>query len=482
MREGAISGQVEFNPSAECEVTPPTVAPLVIGDNDSRTAFDYLKLMRAIIRNPLESLTEDHYRDPLPKVELFGKTVFFLNDPDHVHYCFVKRANNFGLNKMRYTLLGDISRNGILTVEGEHWKRSRRVLTPIFSQQRTVGFARSMHRVAERYADGLAARDGATIPLADEMITLTLDVISATIFSGDAAIDNERFGKNISRLLETAGNIHIFDVLKAPSFLPRIGHGRVRPLVAEIRTQLQTLAESRRRRLSGPAEDDADFLTQLLTCTDPDNPAAGNVFDDDEIIDNLLSFMTAGHDTTARALTWTLYLLSIAPDVLARVEAELETADLNVAELPEWESRLPYMVAVLKESMRLYPPIPFQVREAIEDDRLGDVEIKAGTEVQLWAWMLHRHHALWREPDRFMPSRFFGAGATPLNRFQYLPFGIGPRVCIGARFAMMELVITLVSILKKVRLVHVGNAPPTPVMKLTLKPSTSVKMRIERRG
>lgn len=197
--------------------------------------------------------------------------------------------------------------------------------------------------------------------------------------------------------------------------------------------------------------------------------------------DNLLTFLAAGHETTARSLTWTLYLLSRAPDVRERLEAELDAAPLDTTDPARWAGLLPWTEAVIKESLRLYPSAPVLARTSREWDMVNGLPVPAKTDVIVSTWLLHRQRDIWSEPDAFRPERFFGDAAAEIPRDAYLPFGLGPRVCIGARFAMMEMVIVLACLLRRVRFDYDGKTDPLPVLRITLQPDNPVPMRVSRR-
>ena len=218
-----------------------------------------------------------------------------------------------------------------------------------------------------------------------------------------------------------------------------------------------------------------DFLTLLLEAEGPDGLTA------DEIEDNLITFIGAGHETTARALGWTLYLLANAPHERALVEAEVAAVLADDPPPVEWLDRMPRTRAAFEEAMRLYPPAPSINRMAVEDDTVTfkdgtTVEIAAGTTVLVMPWVLHRHRLYWEQPNAFMPSRFWPENRDRIDRFQYLPFGVGPRICIGATFALQEAVIALALMLDEFRFEPTPDLAPWPVQKLTVQARDGLPM------
>jgi cytochrome P450 len=220
-----------------------------------------------------------------------------------------------------------------------------------------------------------------------------------------------------------------------------------------------------------PSSAPNDLLTLLLTTRDPEG---GALFGPDEVYDNVMTFIFAGHETTANALAWTLYLLSQFPDVDARVAKEVAAAGGDTA-------KLTYTRMVLEESLRLYPPAPFVSRDSVAADRVGPVDIRAGTSVLISPWIIHRHRALWDDPDYFDPERFAPGRRENIHRFAYIPFGAGPRICIGMGFAMQEALIVLAAIVRDWRLSLVPGHPVAPLARLTLRPEFGLKMVPHRR-
>ena len=220
-----------------------------------------------------------------------------------------------------------------------------------------------------------------------------------------------------------------------------------------------------------------DLLTLLLTAHDPEG---GTLFSGREVFDNAMTFIFAGHETTANALAWTLYLLSQFAEADERVADEARTVDpiaLARGELPD----LAFTRAVLEESMRLYPPAPFISREAVAADVVGGRAIAPRTSVLVSTWILHRHHLLWERPDEFDPSRFLPENRDGIHRFAYLPFGAGPRICIGMAFAMQEAMVALTAIVRRYRLELEPGQEVLPLARITLRPRGGLKMRLYRR-
>lgn len=433
---------------------------------------DYWTYFRAMSRNPLEVWGEHHFHLNVAPFRFLGRSSLIINDPDAIQHCFIGNVANYRMNPMRQAVLRPFLRDGLLTAEGEIWKTARKAVSPVFTPRKVNAFAPQILKVCEDARDSFRAVNGRVISATDAMVNLTLDVLIETLFSGDEALDKARFTKGICDLIEISGIPHLFDLLHMPGWVPRIGHGASNRVIRDLREQVGELAALRRSQpLPEQAGRPADFLDLLL----------GAGLDDTAVVDNLLTFLAAGHETTARTLTWTLYLLSQSPDILAEVEQELDTAELDRGAPETWMDALPWTMAVIKESLRLYPSAPVLARSSIDDDVVGGVPIPAKTDVLVSTWLLHRHRDLWPDADEFRPQRFLGEAGETINRFAYLPFGIGPRVCIGARFAMMEMAIVLAVLLRDLRFQFAGHRHPLPVMRITLQPDVDVPMKVSHR-
>jgi len=459
----------------ETAFTPPAPTPRYVPPGARPSLTGYLNYFQIMKRNPLEIWTEGHYREFVWTPRVFGQPYAITHDPAAIRHYLVTNAENYGLTRMRRALFEPLIGDGLLIAEGDLWKRTRKALTPVFNHRNVRGFAGVMRDVAANAAERLAGEDGATVPMSREMLTLALDVLTACLFSGDEAIDTARFSRNLDRLLHIAGMPHPLDLMGAPSWAPRLGRGDANRLVAELRDQVTGLLAARRAREEEAGTD--DFLSLLMRA----GADEGAPLSDTEIVDNLITFLAAGHETTARTLAWTFYLVSKSPDAFEQAVAEIDGAGLETEDPADWGGRLPFVTAVIKESMRLYPAAAIFTRLSKGPDRLGDIDIAAGTEVVTSPWVLHRHEKLWERPWVFDPDRFMGAAAEKIPRYAYMPFGAGPRICIGASFSMQEMVIIMAEFLARLRFEHVGAQEPQPIMRITVQPSTEVEMRVTRR-
>lgn len=419
--------------------------------------------------NPLAIWSKWAFTEPVIRTEWLGNPTIIVSDPAAIRHVMVENAANYVMQPLRQRVLRPILRDGLLTAEGELWRRTRKSIAPIFAPRNTAGLAIAMLERSTRFADGLAGRVGQNVDMAEQMTLLAFDILQATLFSGDIAGEPQEFASATARLLRTMGRVDPMDVLDAPSFVPRVTRIIGGRSLGYFRSLIAGTIERRQKLIAAdPAKAPRDLLTLLLEA---------DGLTRSEVEDNIITFIGAGHETTARSLGWTLYLLSQAPDERAKIEAELDAHDFT-SPLGEWLDRLPHTRAALEESMRLYPPAPSLNRAALAADKVANIDIPKGASVLVMPWIVHRHEKLWAEPNAFMPSRFLPGNREQIDRYQFLPFGIGPRVCIGQYFAMQEAVIALAALLRHLRYDYTGATTPMPVQKITVQPEGGLTMKI----
>ena len=437
------------------------------------TPIGAFELIRTVYRNPLEIWGEPSFNEPHIMVRSLGINTLIANDPGLIKHVLIDEAANYAMAPVRQRILRPILRDGLLTAEGDVWKRTRKAMAPVFTPRHIFGFAAAMKQVSDEFADELAQRAGTLTDAAKDMTQLTYRILAATLFSNQIDGDPDSFGKEVERLFETMGRVDPFDLLGAPDWMPRFTQFRGRKSLAFFRQIVSRTMEARKTLMArDPGKAPNDFLTLLLKTEGPDGLSRS------EIEDNIITFIGAGHETTARALGWTLYLLSKAPDELAKVEAEIGAQWETLGEPQGWLDKLPLTRAAFEEALRLYPPAPSINRAPLKDDQWGNLKIPAGTSVLVMPWTIHRHRKYWTNPDSFDPSRFHPHNRGKIDRFQYLPFGVGPRICIGAGFALQEAVIVLAVILRRFRFEPFPGLSPWPVQKLTTQADGGLPMRI----
>ena len=430
-------------------------------------------------RNPLEIWSNAHFEHPV----LIGRTVLGLravvSDPAGVRRVLLDNATNYRKDALQLRVLRPGLGSGLLTVDGEGWRAQRRALAPLFSPRQVADFAPAMHRVARALVERIGVgRDGRLVEVSEEMGRTALEVLEQTLFSQGLARGASEFQRAVAAYFNTIGRLDPLDLLGAPKFLPRLGRLRAREALAFFASAVDDIISARKRLIDSGVSAPSDLLTLLLRAHDPET---GRGMSSDDVRANIVTFINAGHETTANALTWTLFLLSQAPDWRERVEAELDAKfDPGLDDDPL--ARLPVTRAALEEAMRLYPPAATLSREAIGEDWLAGARIPAGTTVTVAPYLLHRHRRLWKDPDAFDPERFLGANRGAIDRYAYIPFGAGPRVCIGMSFALQEAVIVLAHLLRAFRFELLPGHVVEPVQRVTLRSRYGMRMIVRRRA
>ncbi|HEY8565593.1 MAG TPA: cytochrome P450 [Beijerinckiaceae bacterium] len=446
----------------------PPVPPLL---DEPLGLFEFLRRVRA---NPLATWAPEHFEKPIVAGDGPLGRITVVSDPAAIRTILVDEASRYRKDELQRRVLNPGLGQGLLMAEGEEWRLQRRTLAPLFNPRTVASFAPAMGESAERLVRRWRRRgSGQVLDVALEMTRVTLDVLERTIFTQGLSRDPDALGRAITRYFEALGPVDPLDLFGLPGWIPRIGRFRARPAIRYFEEVVGELIAARRRRLGEEAP--RDLLTLLLEAADPET---GRGLSDVEVAANIVTFIGAGHETTANALTWSLYLLS--QDVVARERVEAE-ADAVLGDGPVTVEALPQLAftrAVLEESMRLFPPVPFMSRSPIQDERLGELKVPRRSLVVIAPYVLHRHRRLWDEPDAFRPERFLPENRGAIDRFAYLPFGAGPRVCIGASFSIQEATIILATIARAARLALADDRPVMPLHRVTLRPEGGVAMRL----
>ncbi len=406
---------------------------------------------------------------------------FVLSRPEHAEHVLAANQDNY-VKAFTYRPLRALVGNGLLTSEGEMWRKHRRLIQPVFSRREVTGFGPQMTEGARRLAAlwaGLA--EGSLVNVAREMSALTLEIVGQALFGADLTGDAAQLGRAMS-----VGQ----RVAVLTTFLP-IGWGpaSTRAVKAAAR-RLGGAAEgveglagrliAARRAGGGPARASADLLDVLLAARDED----GGPLTDGEICDEVATFMLAGHETTANTLAWSLALLSAYPAARERLETELEAVLGDRDPAADDVARLPWARAVVSEALRLYPPAWTIERDALADDDVAGTPIPAGSMVAISPYLVHRHPGFWPDPAGFDPRRFLPGGcgdATTRHRYAFIPFGGGRRACVGASFAELEAVLVLATIARRFRLELTARGMPAPVAQVTLRPGRNLPMVLRHR-
>jgi len=406
---------------------------------------------------------------------------FVLSRPEHAEHVLAANQDNY-VKAFTYRPLRALVGDGLLTSEGDMWRRHRRLIQPVFSRRDVTGFGPQMTAAAQRLAGRWnALPDGSVVNVAQEMGALTLEIVGLALFGTDLTGDAARMGRAMS-----AGQ----RVAVLTTFLPISWGPRSTKVVKAAARRLGRTAEgiegpvgrliAARRQTGEPAGAPRDLLDVLLWARDEQ----GAALTDAEIADEVATFMLAGHETTANTLAWSLALLSAYPAARERLEEELETVlggrDPAAADV----AQLPWARAVVAEALRLYPPAWTIERDALTDDDVAGVPVPAGSVVAIPPYLVHRHPGFWPDPAGFDPRRFLPGGngdAATRHRYAFIPFGGGKRACVGSSFAELETVLVLATIAQRFRLELTARGMPAPVAQVTLRPGRTLPMHLRRR-
>ena len=431
----------------------------------------------------LDALSERSYRMQMGEVHFPGMDLYMVNDPAEVRRVLSGEAAQFPKNPLLADALRPLLGNSVLTTNGATWQRQREMMNPAFAQARLEAsfpvMAAAVQDMLERLRQ--TAGTGAALDIEVEMTHVTADIIFRTIFSEPLK------GEDALQVFEAFAR---FQALAPQLMLPSLfgvrwlvwpwNLVRSRRSAAQIRQLLERLVRPRHTAWQrGDDRGKNDILASFMAAR---HGSTGAAFTFDELVDQVAVLFMAGHETSASALTWAAYLLAKAPEVQERVHQEALAAMGQQA--PE-QSHMKDMVLtrnVFRETLRLFPPVGFIARESSQACPMRDKVVPRGASVVVSPWLIHRHRERWSEPDAFNPDRFEQDSSRESVRQAYLPFGMGPRVCMGAAFALQEATLILASLVRAFRLEAVAGHTPMPVGRLTIRSGNGVRLRIVQRG
>lgn len=406
------------------------------------------------------------------RMRFFYLTVTFLYNPEHIEYVLSTNAKNFIKSRsLRTPFFRRLVGNGLLTSEGEEWKRQRRLAQPAFHRQRINAYGEIMVDYTERLISNW--KNGELRDIHRDMMRLTLEVVVKTLFNAEVSGEADKVERALSELVKPfASQATLKWILD--NRLPTATHRRFNAAAREIDDIVYRIIAE--RRSSG--SDEGDLLSMLLAAHDED----GSQMTDRQLRDEVMTLFLAGHETTALTLSWAWYLLAQNSEVEAKFHAELDEVlggrAPTVADIP----RLKYTDMIAKESMRLYPPAYGVAREARNDFELGGYRIRGGSQLFMFQWATQRDPRYFTEPNRFYPERWNEELSNSLPKYAYFPFGGGPRICIGNYFAMMEVVLLLATIGAKFRFSLLPDHPVSLMPAMSLRPANGIKVTAIRRN
>jgi cytochrome P450 len=438
----------------------------------------FLETIRASKGNPFEIMPLAAFEQPVYLATSPLGKVLIVNDLDSVRRILLDNVANYPKHALGDEFFSAMFGEGLLSAPNLKWRTHRKVMAPSFGTRSVESYAPAMVETTLAFAQQWdALPEAAEMDIAEEMKALTLKIICRTMFSSDA----EELAACSRGALDFAQASMEFGLLDV---LPLIGPWRIKRKQEAIRAHFQGMDKAIYRLISerekSGSEAPKDLLTRLVAAKDPDDGAGLNAT---EVRDEVITIFMAGHETTAVTMTWVWYLLSQHPAEEAKLHEELDRVlggrSPTVEDLPQ----LPYTRMVIEEAMRVYPPAPgITIREAKEADEICGFKVEPGLQIMIAPWILHRHRSLWVDPERFDPSRFSKESNEKRPRFAYLPFGGGPRVCIGATLAMTEATLILAVLAQRFHLRLKEGQDIQLQTRITLRPKNKMMTILERRS
>jgi unspecific monooxygenase len=456
-------------------IDPPLSHPPLVPPFPPRAPDDMGRLARvaAIRKSTIGSWSQRAYEDDVIRGRFFGHSSFILNTPAAIRHVLVENYENYTRTPAGIRVLRPMLGEGLLLAEGRNWKHQRRTLAPAFTPRAVTTLVPHMVSAIDEAVAALDRQRDAPVDLREVMQRMTLEIAGRTMFSFSMTHHGAALRDFVIEYGSRLARPHFFDLVlptgwPSPQDVPRAFFRRrwtrfIRALIAE-------------RRTAGKAQDapPRDLFELMVAARDPET---GQAFSDEQLGDQVATMILAGHETTATALFWSLYVLALDPATQHRVAAEVRAiADHDTSDI----ERLKFTRAVIDETMRLYPPAFLIARAAAGPDTLDGLDVAKGDVILIAPWLLHRHEKLWNDPNAFVPERF-APGAPAPDRFAYLPFGVGPRVCIGAHFAIVEATLALAKIIGAFHVELLDDVPVMPMGVVTTQPDRSPPFRLTRR-
>jgi len=405
---------------------------------------------------------------------VFSRQVYFLNHPDLVKQVLLTDYQGY-IKGEALRANRRIFGNGLVTNEGDSWLQQRRLIQPAFHRDRIESYGRTMVGSAERMMAGW--QEGERRDIHRDMMRLTLEIVAKALFNVEIAAERERISAALDTVMELSSGARM---LLPPllRLLPTPGNLRYRRAARQLDGIVHGLIGARRAGGSDSDSNSDDLLSWLLEARDE----AGGAMPDQQLRDEVMTLLLTGHETTAVSLSWTWYLLGRHPEVEQRLWSELRSVLGGRSPATEDLARLVYTERVVKEAMRLYPPVWAIVRSAVAECEIGGYRVPAGATVMMSPWVMHRDPRYYAEPERFDPDRWLDDRGKAVPKFAYFPFGGGPRNCIGASFAMMEAVLVLATVAQRVRVRVAKDCRAEPQASITLRPRHGIEVVVSGRS
>jgi cytochrome P450 len=451
---------------ADAYDTPVTRRPLVPPSppraSESMTALGRMAAMRVSV---IGTWAQRAYEEDIIQGRFFGRSSFTLNTPDAIRHVLVDNYENYTRTPAGIRVLRPVLGEGLLISEGRAWKHQRRTLAPAFTPRAVTPLIPHMIAVSDETIAKLQTSRGEPVDLREMMQRMTLEIAGRTMFSFGMDRHGPALRDFVMEYGERLARPHFLDLLLPLGWPSPQDFSRARFRKRWTGFVAMLMAE---RRAAGKNEGapPRDLFDLMVAARDPET---GDAFTDEQLGDQVATMILAGHETTATALFWSLYLLALDPATQEQLASEVKSATVNGALDIE---RLKFTRAVVDETLRLYPPAFLIARAAAAPDTIAGMPVRKRDVILIAPWLLHRHEKLWREPNAFIPSRFMPPTPPP-DRFAYLPFGVGARVCIGAHFALVEATLALAKLIGAFRVELLDKEPIIPVGVVTTQPDRS---------
>jgi len=415
------------------------------------------------MRNPIEGFGPLSYRQPITSLKIMGVQMHVITGPEGMNAILNRHANKFTKTAIDARILGPATKEGLLSVHGEQWRRQRRAVAPMFRHRHMSDLAPLITDVLRAFKAKLDVSPHTELNLA--MADLTFDVLAKCLLGDPKGLDRETLKRATRRVVTSAGTLRPDDMIPLPRGVPR-------PIGPRGQWALRHLKRAAEKLLASRSATSGDDLVGLLTTAQ--DPKTGRPLSKAERRDNLIGFFIAGHETTALTLTWALYLIASHPPSAKTLRAEVlsicGSAEISYAHI----EKLVFTRAVIDETMRLFPPAPIFNRECQDRCEILGRQINTGDVLLLCPYVMHRREALWDNPLAFDPERFIRNPDLRAKSAPFMPFGAGPRICVGASFALMEAVMVLATLVRDYNVRIPENCYPRPLMTVTLRPEGGI--------
>ncbi|UHG90248.1 cytochrome P450 [Spirosoma oryzicola] len=424
------------------------------------------------LRDPLaffRRLQRDYGHERMVRINVGGRATTLMLKPEETKQVVQENNRNYGRGKS-FAILKTFLGNGLLTSEGDLWRKQRRLAQPAFHRQKLAILAETMIEEAVAWADRLEkVADNKPVNFSTATTDVTLRIVTKTLFGSSLGDQLDSLSTALANLNHFAINA-VVNPIRAPKWVPTPSKRNFERATTQVNNLIFGIIESRRK--TGETRD--DLLDMLLRATDEET---GEGMSDEQLRDEMVTLFTAGHETTATSMAWTLYLLAQHPGILQRAKAEIR-ATLGERSQPSADDlrAMPYLSQIINESLRLYPPGWVMSRLSLGPDRFGDHAIAANEGVLLSPYVLHHDPASWSDPERFDPERFAPELSKERHPYAYMPFGGGPRLCIGNQFALMEMQALLIVLLHRFELRPIPGLQVTAQPLITLRPRQAVQI------